>query len=180
VRYLHTTYNEPNFNIKTNVKIVRTDGSPSFGEVVIYASKNNGHIRFMVIESNQRHGPLAEDMLLRTMEGFNVRFGALGDGDYFVYFERDSENHLIDIPFLPHDKNETIVKEDYLRKTKLNVTANLSSKLTKISWIITDSIRGRYQPEQILVFATIQKILICKPVDELSEEDYATFSMQPL
>jgi hypothetical protein len=56
------------------------------------------------------------------------------------------------------------------KKTSLNVPANLHYKLAKIAWMIADSLRRYYGSDPFRVFSSLQKILLCKIVDEVSED----------
>jgi type I restriction enzyme M protein len=146
-------------------------------DIIVYQKKNNKQIPTVVVEIKKVIHPLHRDELFRYMGIIGIRYGCLFDGKNFVFYEQINENRFIEIPDIPFRAQGDVP----FTKTSLNVAANLSYKLTKIAWIISNKLSRFESPDPLKIISSLQKVLLCKIIDETSQDsDAIMYAVPPL
>jgi type I restriction enzyme M protein len=169
VEQLQRKYDPRLFKIKTEVRISDKDHKalPLIADIVIEAREGERAFPFIVFEVKRgSFSPTGEIQLFHYMNALKTKYGVLTNGTSFIYYNRNEKNNFVEVPNIPTRLTEDISYD----KRALNEAGNLSYKLTKISWSIAESLRNKARYDPIRIFSTIQKILVCKIVDEVHSE----------
>jgi type I restriction enzyme M protein len=163
-------------NIKLNPSISANNDLLT-PDILVYERKDSEEIPLLVVEIKKILHPLHQESLFACMKAINAPYGILSDGNSSIFYNQISSNHFIEIPDIPFRTKGEIP----FRKGSLNVPTNLTFKLEKIAWIIAESIRDQELPDSIKIISSLQKIILCKIVDEVSSDsDLILFSTPTL
>jgi hypothetical protein len=135
-------------------------------DIIVYQKVNDRESPAVVIEVKKLLHPLHQEQFINHMRMLGAQYGILSDGNNFIFYKQISENNFIEIPDIPFRTKGAIP----FKRSSLNIPTNLHYKLAKITWMISENLRHYYTPEPFRLILSLQKILLCKIVDERSQD----------
>lgn len=146
-------------------------------DILVIQRKNSNEIPVVVVEIKRTVHPLHQERLFESMNKLKAPYGILTNGSQFLFFRQITLNRFVQIPNIPF-RGEG---ESHFDVQSLNEDWSVSTTLDKVAWFISESLRRsglKHSPIEIIL--VLQKILMCKFVDETVRNNPPLFSIFPV
>lgn len=168
-------FNTSDIEIQPHITI---DEESIIPDILVYKKQKSPHTPLLVVEIKKSLHPLLQEKLFRIMKLLNVSYGILTNGSNYLFYKLTSNEEFLEIPDIQLERGKVISSKHNI----LNEPINLSYKLQTVAWIIMeDSRQYGYYNNPVDAIITLQKILLCKLIDEKysSKEQYLFSGTDP-